>query len=179
MTRHYEAEEAEEDTAPESRPRAPRKTGQETSTVASFADFQALRAIQPTQAMETIMTKGKQQFEKLSSEAANAGKDNMDAWMKSGSIFMKGYEDIMKTWMGMAQKNAEKSGEAVKTLLACKTVNEYAEVQNRLAQEGFDDLMAGATKLSELSVKLVSDGFAPINDQMGRTIKKASDAVAA
>jgi phasin family protein len=118
-------------------------------------------------------------MEKLSSEAANIGKESMDAWMKSGSVFMKGYEDMLKTCMGIAQKSVEKNGEAFKTLLACKTVNEYAEVQNRLAQQGFDDFMTGATKISELGIKLASEGFAPINDQVSKAVKKASDAVAA
>jgi phasin family protein len=85
----------------------------------------------------------------------------------------------MKTCMGLAQKTAEKNGEAFKTLLSCKTVNEFAAVQNRLAQEGFDDFMTHATRLSELGVKLASDGFAPINDQLGKAIKKAGDAMAA
>jgi len=158
-----------------------RKTAAATpeDKVAYFADFRPLKDFQPTQAMETLMTKSKEHMEKISNEAANIGKESMDAWMKSGSIFMKGYEDMFKTYFGLAQKTAEKNGEALKTLLACKTVNEYAEVQNRLAQQGFDDFMTGATKISELGIKLASEGFAPINDQVGKAVKKASDAVAA
>lgn len=147
--------------------------------VAFFADFRPLKDFQPSQAMEMMMTKNKEQIEKMSNEAAAFGKESMDAWMKSGNVFMKGYEDMMKTCMSLAQKSAEKNGEAFKTLLACKTVSEYAEVQNRLAQQGFDDFMTGATKISELGIKLASEGFAPINDQVTKTMKKAGDAVAA
>ena len=147
--------------------------------IAHFADFQTLKSVQPTQAMESMMTKSKEQFEKLSNEASVVGKEGLDALMKSGSIFMKGYEDILKTYMGLAQKTAEKNGEAFKTLLSCKTVNEFVAVQSRLTQQGIDDFMTGTTRLSELSVKLASDGFAPINDQMGKAIKKAGDAMAA
>ncbi|MBU0800739.1 MAG: phasin family protein [Alphaproteobacteria bacterium] len=167
------------DKAHKAAPAGRKESVETTEKVARFADFQALKDVQPTQAMETIMTKSKEQMEKLSNEAAAVSKDHVEALMKSGSIFMKGYEDIMKTYMGLAQKTAEKNGEAFKTLLSCKTVNEFAEVQNRLAQQGFDDMMTGATKLSELTVKLASEGFAPINDQMSKSIKKASDAMAA
>lgn len=153
--------------------------GTQEDRVAYFADFRPLKDFNPTQAMETLMTKNKENMEKLSNEAAAIGKESMDAWMKSGSVFMKGYEDMLKTCMGIAQKSVEKNGEAFKTLLACKTVNEYAEVQNRLAQQGFDDFMTGATKISELGIKLASEGFAPINDQVSKAVKKASDAVAA
>lgn len=154
-------------------------TGTHEDKIAYFADFRPLKDFHPTQAMETLMTKSKENMEKLSNEAAAIGKESMDAWMKSGSIFMKGYEDMFKTCLNIAQKTAEKNGEAFKTLLACKTVNEYAEVQNRLAQQGFDDFMTGATKISELGIKLASEGFAPINDQVSKAVKKASDAVAA
>lgn len=147
--------------------------------VAFFADFRPLKDFQPSQAMEMMMTKSKEQIEKLSNDAAAYGKESMDAWMKSGNIFMKGYEDLFKTYMNIAQKSAEKNGEAVKTLMACKTVSEYAEVQNRLAQQGFDDFMTGATKISELGIKLATDGFAPINDQLTKTMKKAGESVAA
>lgn len=147
--------------------------------VAYFADFRPLKDFQPSQAMEMMMTKSKEQIEKLSSEAANIGKESMDAWMKSGNVFMKGYEDIFKTCMTIAQKSAEKNGEAFKTLMGCKTVTEYAEVQNRLAQQGFDDFMTGATKISELGIKLATDGFAPINDQLTKAMKKAGETIAA
>lgn len=193
MTKTTKAATAPKSAKKASKPRkaasAPRTTKTETASpttrkaaenkVARLADFQALRSVPTTKAMEDIMTKSKDQMEKLSNEAVNAGKEGLDAWMKSSSILMKGYEDIMKTCMGLAQKSAEKNGEAFKTLLSCKSMNEFAELQNRLAQEGLDDLMTGAAKLSELGVKLASDGFAPINDQLGKAIKKAGDAMAA
>lgn len=172
------------DTTPDQSPRKPvRKDAAAQAPAAdkvtSIAVYQALKGIQPNQAMETIMTKNKEQIEKLTTEAAAAGKDHFDAWMKSGSIMMKGYEDLMKTCMGIAQDTAEKNGEAFKTLLGCKNVNEFTEVQTRLAQQSFDDMMTNATKLSEITVKLATDGFAPINDQLSKSIKKASAAMAA
>lgn len=145
-----------------------RKTGNKTAEV-----------FQTHNAMEMTMTKNKEQFEKLSNDAAAAGKEGLDALLKSGSVFAKGYEDMFKACFGLAQKTAEKNGEALKTLLTCKTVNEVVELNSRIAQENFDDLMTGVTRLSELSVKLAADGFAPINDQLTKTIRKAGEAMAA
>ena len=63
--------------------------------------------------------------------------------------------------------------------MSCKDVKELTEAQNKWAQQSFDDMMSGATKISEISVKLATDAFTPINDQMGKTIKKASETMAA
>lgn len=132
-----------------------------------------------TQIEEKAMTNTKANFEKLTADTATLGKEQMDAFMKSGNLFLKGSEDILKTYMTLAQDSAEKSAAAVKTLLGCKTLNELTEVQNKLAQESLDGFITSATKLSELSVKVATESFEPLNAQLSKTIKKASEAVAA
>ncbi len=130
-----------------------------------------------TQIEENTMTKAN--FEKLTADTATLGKEQMDAFMKSGNLFLKGSEDILKTYMTLAQDSAEKSAAAVKTLLGCKTLNELTEAQNKLAQDSLDGFITSATKLSELSVKVATDSFEPLNAQLSKTIKKATEAVAA
>ncbi len=129
--------------------------------------------------METLMTQKKHQFDRMAQEAGLSQKEQMDALMQSGNIAMKGFEDIFKTCMQMAQTSAEKNAQAMKSIFGCKTLNEFTEAQNRIAQQGFDDFMVTTTRLSELAVKMATDAFEPINDQFSRTIKKASEAVAA
>lgn len=129
----------------------------------------------PEQPQETEMS-AKDTYEKTS-------KDGMDAWMKSGNIAMKGFETLITTCAGLAQESMEKNTEAMKSLLACRTLNELTETQTRVAQESFDDFVKGATKLSEVSVKIVTDSFDPISAQfsktMGKAMKKGSDSLAA
>lgn len=118
-------------------------------------------------------------FGKIAEDATKGGKEQIDSFMKAGNIIMKGVEDITKACMSWTQDSAEKNSQALKALMSCKTVNEYAEAQNKWAQQSFDDFMAGATKLSELSVKIASDAFEPINDQLGKCVRKATDSMAA
>lgn len=134
--------------------------------------------IQPFK-LEMDMFKGNKQFEKIAQDAAVLGQDQMDAIIKSTTIFTKGFEDIMKTCMDIAQDAGEKSQSAAKTVMSCKTLNEFTDVQTKLAQASFDDFMTNATRLSEKTVKLCTDAMEPINDQMGKSIKRASDAMAA
>lgn len=114
------------------------------------------------------------QFEKLTQDAASMGQEQVEAFVKSGTILAKGMEDILKTCMSIAQTTTEKSQEAAKTIMACKTLNEFTEAQSKLAQDSFDDFMATATKLSELSIKVATESLEPINDQVGKAMKKAA-----
>ncbi len=143
-----------------------------------FSQFSSFPKFEPFK-METNMLKGNKQFDKIAQDAAVMGQDQIDALVKSSTIFAKGMEDIVKTCMEIAQEAGEKSQAVAKTMMSCKTLNEFTDVQTKLAQASFDEFMTNATKISEQSVKLCTDALEPINDQMGKAIKKASDAMAA
>lgn len=129
--------------------------------------------------LETNMFKGNKQMEKMAQDATVMGQDQMEAVVKASTIFAKGMEDIMKTCMEIAQEAGEKSQNLAKTMMSCKTLNEFTDAQSRMAQASFDEFMTNATKISEKTVKVMTEAMEPINDQMGKSIKRASDSMAA
>ena len=129
--------------------------------------------------MENPMSKSNKSFEKIAQEANAIGQEQMDALMKSTQIFTKGMEEIVKTCMDLAQNSAAKSQEAAQNMMACKTLNEFTEAQTKFAQTSFDEFMSNATKMSEMSVKMATEAMEPINDQLGKAMKKASESMAA
>jgi phasin family protein len=129
--------------------------------------------------METFMTQKKNQYDKIAADAASAQKEHVDALMQSGKIAMEGMEDIFKTCIALTQTMAEKNAQAFKSLIGCKTLNEFTEAHTRVTQTNFDDIMSGATRLSELAVKTATDALEPINEQFTRSMKFANDALAA
>jgi phasin family protein len=131
------------------------------------------------QTMETLMNTQKNHFEKFSTDQSEQAKQASDSIMKAGTVYMKGVEQMMKTWMSMAQETSEKNANAMKQLMACKTINDFTEAQNKLAQQNFDDMMQNATKLSEICIKLCTEACDPLNDQLSKAIKKASEQMAA
>lgn len=129
--------------------------------------------------VENMFSNSKSQFEKITSEAGTSGRDQIEAIVKSSTILFKGLEELSKVVTAIAQESAEKNSQAIKQLMACKTLHDLTEVQNKIAQKSFDDLMATTTKLSELSIKIATESFEPINSQMTKAIKKASESIAA
>jgi phasin family protein len=177
---------------------AAKKTTKKTKTAATKASATVLKSVpaarkpydfsafgktfpqfKPLQTLEIDMFKGNKQMEKMAQDAAVMGQDQMDAIVKASTIFAKGMEDIMKTCMEIAQETGEKGQAAAKSMMSCKTLNEFTDVQTRMAQASFDEFMTNSTRLSEKAVKLMTEAMEPINDQMGKSIKRASDTMAA
>lgn len=128
--------------------------------------------INPT--MEKIMAQGKVNFEKLTQDASDMGRENVEAMIKSTTIFAKGFEDLMRTAMSFAQNSAEKQSKYVKEVMGSKTLHEFTEVQNKIAQANFDDFMSNTTKLTELGVKTLNESIEPLNSQITKGMQKAS-----
>src|SRR5690606_15725093 len=97
----------------------------------------------------------------------------------SSTIFTKGMEDIIKTCMDIAQESGAKNQALAKTAMSCKTLNEFTDFQTKLAQSSYDEFLTNVTKISEKTVKLYTDAMEPINSQMGKSIKRASNKMAA
>lgn len=129
--------------------------------------------------METLMSTQKTQFDKISQDASTVARDAAEACSRSSNMFWKGCESLMKTCMAMTQDCVEKQSSFVKKAMSSKTLNEFTEIQNEAAQENFNDIMSSATKVSEMCIKICTESFEPINDQISKTVKKATDAMAA
>lgn len=154
--------------------------GSSLSDIAAGKPFAAFQSLPSNDFFKEIpMFQANKQFDKLTQDAAVMGQDQVDAIVKSTTIFQKGMEEIIKVASQIAQEAGEKNAAAAKQLFSCKTLNEFTDAQSKLAQSSYDQFLSNATKLSELSVKVCTDTFAPINDQVGKTIKKASDTKAA
>lgn len=128
------------------------------------------------QTMEETMTQNTQQFDAYTKEAAEMGRQGFDAAMKSSTIFAKGFEEIMRASVAMAQSAAEKQAAYAKEAMSSKTINEWTELQSKVAQTSFDDFMEGATKLSEMAVKTLTDASEPVNEQMTKAVNAAQKA---
>ena len=128
--------------------------------------------------MEDIMPKGSISYEKITEEATNASREGIEACMKSTSIFAKGCEEIFRAGIAMAQTTAEKNAEFMKQAMTTRSINDFTTMQNTTSQKGYEEMMAEATKLSELSMKVITDAAEPINEQVNKAVQKASKSMA-
>ncbi len=129
--------------------------------------------------MEKIMSQSKSQMDKIAQDASALSRESFEAFTKSSSIFTKGFEEITRTVMALAQGAAEKQTQFMNKALSSKTLNEWAEAQNKMSQASLDDMMSAAAKLAEMSVKVLTESAEPINEQLSKSVRKARESMAA
>ena len=84
-----------------------KKTAAKKSTGSTTTKKAGTASGATTQTMEKMMTQGQINFDKLSKDATDMGRENVEAFIQSGTVFAQGFENIMRTAMGFAQKTAE------------------------------------------------------------------------
>jgi phasin family protein len=106
-------------------------------------------------------------------------KDNYDAYVAASQIFAKGAENIGKAWMAFTQESLETVAQTAKALLGAKTLREAVDLQSDWAKSSFDKVVAEGTKISEMSVKVANEAYAPINARVNVAVEKMMKPVAA
>ncbi len=112
-------------------------------------------------------------------EFAALGKDNLDAFVKASTVLVKGFETLGKEVASYGQTSIEKSVASAQALFGVKTLRELVELQTEMAKESFDALVAGGTRIGELSVKVANDAFEPIQEQVSVAVEKMLKPIAA
>jgi phasin family protein len=107
-------------------------------------------------------------------DVAAFSKSTMDAFLKSGSIFFHGMEELTRTMVGLTQSQVESGMSAAKSLIAAKTLTEFTELQNAYAKTSFDNAVAEATRLSELAMRVTNDAIVPLSARLTATIEQIS-----
>lgn len=105
-------------------------------------------------------------------DAVQAARDNVEAVVKAGTILAQGLQDLGKEVMGLAQASIEDGVAASKALMGARTLRDVVDLQAGLARTGLDRLLGEGSRLSDRSVRLVEEAFAPITARVGATVDK-------
>ncbi len=91
------------------------------------------------------------------------GKENADAVVKSGTVAMKGFEELAKASQSYVSTSTEKADAALKALFAVKTPAEFFDLQGKLARESVETVISDSRKFAELTQTVVTAAMEPIN----------------
>ncbi len=141
---------------------------------------------QTVKQFEQTTSAAKEQFEKATAQLLKsyediqaAGKANVEALVESSSIAAKGAEDLSREVVAYSQSVLDKSITTGKALLTAKSLQEVVELQNSYFKSSFDSLVAEATRIQELSVKVTNEALAPLSTRVNATVETFSKPLAA
>lgn len=100
------------------------------------------------------------------------GQGNVEAFVKSSQIWTAGVQDLSKAVAATAQAQLDHTFATVKALAAIKSVKEVVDLQTNLARESVEKAVAETGKLTDASVKLAEQAWAPINERVTLAVEK-------
>jgi phasin family protein len=112
-------------------------------------------------------------------EAAQLGKENIDAMFAAGVVAQKGFESIADELAAFNQKSVEAGMANTKALFGVKSYQEMVEIQSTIARSLFDNAVAGTTKFSELAVKVANEVAEPFQSRVTKVMEKYGKPLAA
>ena len=133
------------------------------------------------QNLEGLVKAQQEQIEKASAQVLKGyddltvlTKQNVDAFVKSGTVVAKGAEEAGKQVAAFTHSSLEKSVSNAKAMLAVKTIQELVELQNAYAKASIDALVSESTKMQELTVKIANEALAPLSARVNATVEVLS-----
>lgn len=112
-------------------------------------------------------------------EAFKLGQENIDAAVESGKIASdlgkEFHEQLVKEVNELFAENIE----SAKELLACRTVQDYLDLQQRSWQSNFGHLVNQSTRWTDLWFRLTTDASEPLNTQTSKAASRLKNNLAA
>ena len=109
---------------------------------------------------------------KTAEEFVSFSQGNVDAVVKSGQIWAAGVQEFSKSFAGLAQAQVEQSMGMWKALSGVKSLKDAIDLQSNLARTGVEAAISETGKLTDASMKLAEQTFAPITARVTLAVEK-------
>ena len=112
-------------------------------------------------------------------EAAEISRENAEAMVECGNIAVNVSKQMSSELIGFANKSFAQNVELSKQALACRTINDIFDLQNRAMKSNLDALFNESVKMSELMFQCASDISEPLNERISESTDRLTKASAA
>ncbi len=117
---------------------------------------------------------GMQRVMKTAEQMTAFSQGNLEALMKSNQILAAGLTEMSKMFAASAKASLEETMGTFKALGAVKSVKEAVELQTTFAKASMEKALAESGKMTERSIKLAEQAFAPITARVNVAVETFS-----
>ena len=117
---------------------------------------------------------GMQRVMKTAEQMTAFSQGNMEALMKANQILSNGLTDISKMFAASAKASLDETMSNLKALTSVKSVKEAFELQSSFAKASMEKALAESGKMTEQSMKLAEQAFAPISARVNAAVETFS-----
>jgi len=113
---------------------------------------------------------------KTTEELVAFGQGNLEACVKASQIWAAGLQDLTRTVAASAQAQIDETLATVQALAGVKTLKDAVELQTSLARGSMEKAVAETGKLTDASLKLAEQAWAPLTARVTLAVEKFSRA---
>jgi hypothetical protein len=124
---------------------------------------------------ETTQVEMKANMEKViktAEEMVSFGQGNVEAFVQSGQIWAAGVQDLSKTVAASAQQQFDAAVSTFKAMSGVKSFKEALDLHASLARGSVETALAETGRLTDASLKLAEQTFAPITARVTLAVEK-------
>jgi competence protein ComEA len=100
-------------------------------------------------------------------ELASQGAEGLDAMAASGGALFETMQELHRGWLSFAQAQFSESMQAGQEFARCRSPRDLLELQMRYTRSSADRILTEASKLAELSVRVVNASLQPLLARAG------------
>ncbi len=140
-------------------------------TVAALKDSMtgAVAGIEKTQ---TEMKANMEKAFKSAEELMSFSQGNVDAVVKSGQIWAAGVQELSKSFATLAQAQMDQTASLWKAMSGVKSLKDAMDLQTNLARSTVEAAVNETGKITDASMKLAEQTFAPITARVSLAVEK-------
>src|ERR1700712_5963126 len=92
-----------------------------------------------------------------SERLARQSKQNIEAVTRCGTVLTQAFQDVSRSWFGLAQKQWQRNLEGFTKLTRAKSVQEFTAIQSDLVREGLQHMVQDSKAITETSARAVEE----------------------
>ena len=149
----------------------------EAATYDSAVESMKQGAATASAGMEQVQTQAKEGLHKVMKTAEQVtqfSQGNVEAFVKSSQILTTGLTDLSKMMAASARASMDETMSIFKAMSTVKSFKEAFELQSSFARTSMEKALSESGRLTEHSMKLAEQAFAPISARVNAAVETFS-----
>ena len=92
-----------------------------------------------------------------SERLARQSKQNMEAVTRCGTVLTQAFQDVSRSWFGLAQKQFQHNLNGMNKLVRAKSLQEFTAIQSDLVRESLQHMVQDSKAITETSARAVEE----------------------
>jgi len=97
---------------------------------------------------------------------------NLEAITETGSVLARGFQEVSREWVELAQHRLQKNAEGLTRLAQCRNLQDLAAVQTEIVRENLQEMIDNSRRIAERSMQVAQDAAQVITAESSKAAER-------